>query len=328
VDSRILTGGDLRRPREAVKFNLAFCDHQFPPMQAFATQGIRNHDPDSAARRKRCDSSGMVKRSGIGASAATAVIFSALLISNLTVFMAAQGRQRLYIQAGAEDSLSNNAHVLAAVGALGVLGRAQDFLGRSTLNCATAIEYTASQLASLTDIERKDRLTVMTSASWAPSLSVYDNMSMVKPFDGSVAGNIDILLKTRASGAYLSSEVTLDRTESHLVHLPVRLEAAASACVSGVEILRSSLENSRPSNCTDLAISPILYKASVIPSALAASAGFVFGMRYAIIYSWGCFVYFDVYIIQEGIEGPNGSFSVRMQQADFAYLRQFVQLPA
>ncbi len=266
----------------------------------------------------------MVKRSGIGASAATAVIFSALLISNLTVFMAAQDRQRLYIQAGAEDSLSNDAHVLAAVGAMGVLGRAQDFLGGSTLNCATAIDYTASELARLTDIERKDRLTVMTSASWAPSESVYDNMSMVKPFDGSVAGDIDILLKTRASGAYISSGVVLDRTESHLVHLPVRLEAAATTCVSGVEILKTSLENSRPSNCTDSAIRPILSKESAILSAIAASAGFGLGISYAIIHSWGCFVYFDVHITQGGIEGPHGYFSVGMQQADFAYLRQFV----
>ncbi len=316
------------RPREAVRFNLVICDHQFLLMRGFATQGSQNHYPDSAARRKRCDSSGMVKRSGIGASAATAVIFSVLLISNLTVFIAAQGRQRLYIEAGAEDSLSNDAHVLVAVGVLGVLGKAQDFLGRSTFNCATAIENSANQLASLTDIERKDRLTVTTSASWAPSESLYDNMSMLQPFDGSVAGDIDILMKTRASGAYLSSEVTLDRTESHLVHLPVRLEAAVFACLSGVEILKSSLENSRPSNCTDSVIGPILHKASAVPSALAASEGFGFGIRYAIIHSWGCFVYFDVNISQEGIEGPNGSFSVMIQEADFAYLRQFVQLPA
>ncbi len=270
----------------------------------------------------------MVKRSGIGASAATAVIFSALLISNLTVFMAAQGRQGLYIQAGAEDSLSNDEHIMAAVGAMGVLGRAQEFLGGSTLNCATAIDYTANELASLIDIERKDRLTVMTSASSAPSESVYDNMSMVKPFDGSVARDIDILLKTRASGAYLSSGVVLDRTESHLVHLPVRLEAAASACVFGAETLKSSLENSKPSNCTELAISPILSKASAILSAMAASEGFGLGIRYAIIHSWGCFVYFEVNITQGGIGGPLGSFSVRMQQADFAYLRQFVPPPA
>ncbi len=271
----------------------------------------------------------MVKRSGIGASAATAVIFSVLLISNFTVFMAAQGRQGLYIQAGAEDSLSNNTHVLAAVGAVGLLGRAQDFLGGAAFNCATAIEYTANHLASLNDVERKERLTVMTSASLAPSASAYDNMSMVKPFDGSVAGDVDILLKISASGAYLSSGVSLERTEFHLVHLPVRLEAAASTCTTAVGMLKSSLEGSRPSNCTGSAIGPIMLRAIARLSTMAASAGFGIGIRYAIFHSFsGCFVYFDVYISQEGLEGPHGFFSLRMQQADFAILRLVVPLPA
>ncbi|HEV2138240.1 MAG TPA: hypothetical protein VGR53_05315 [Nitrososphaerales archaeon] len=270
----------------------------------------------------------MVKRSGIGASAASAVIFSVLLISNLTVFIAAQDRQKLYIQAGAENSLANDAHVLAAVGALGILGRAQDFLEAVTFTCANAIESTANQLASLAVIEQKDKLTVVTSASPAPSVSAFDNMSAVQPFDGSVAGYVDILLNVHASGAYLSSGVTLERTEVHLVHLPVRLEAAASECISGVEILKSSLENSRPSNCTDSEIRPILSKVIATLSATAASAGFGFGISYAVVHSWGCFVYFDLFITQRGVEGPNGSFSLGMQQADFAFLRQFVPLLA
>jgi hypothetical protein len=318
----------MRRPREAVKFNRAICHHQFLLMRAFSTQRSRNHDPEFAARRKRCDSSGMVKRSGIGASAATAVIFSVLLISNVTVFIAAQDRQKLYIQAGSEDSLSNDAHVLAAVGAVGILGMAQDFLETTTFTCANAIGSTTNLLSSLAVIEQKDRLTVVTSASSAPSVSAYDNMSAVKPFDGSVAGDVDISLNVRASGAYLSSGVTVERTEVHLVHLPVRLEAAASECISGVEVLKSSLENSKPSNCTDSDIRPILSGVSATLSATAASAGFGLGIRYAVVHSWGCFVYFDLYVTQGGIEGPHWSFSVGMHQADFAYLRQFVPLLA
>lgn len=266
----------------------------------------------------------MVRRSGIGASAATTVVFSVLLISNFTVFVAAQDRQRLYIQAGVVDSLSDDAHILAAVGAVGILGRAQDFLEATTFTCASAIESTSNLLASLTIIEQKDKLTIATTASSAPSSSAFDNMSALKPFDGSVAGEVDISLNIRASSAYLSSGVSVERTEVHLVHLPVRLETAASDCVSGVEILKSSLENSRPSNCTDSDIRPILSSVTATLSATAASAGFGLGIGYAIVHSWGCFVYFDLHITQGGIDGPHGSFTVRMQQADFAYLRQFV----
>ncbi|HEV2226329.1 MAG TPA: hypothetical protein VGR56_05935 [Nitrososphaerales archaeon] len=270
----------------------------------------------------------MVKRNGIGASAATAVIFSVLLISNFTVFIAAQDRQKLYIQAGAEDSLSNEAHVLAAVGAVGILGRAQDFLKAITFTCANAIESTSNLLASLSVIEQKDKLTVGTTASSAPSVAAFDNMSAIKPFDGSVSGDVDILLNIRASGADPPSGVAVERTEFHLVHLPVRLGAAASECASDVEILKSSLENSRPSNCTDSEIRPILSRVSATLSARAASAGFGLGVMYAIFHSWGCFVYFDLSITQGGIAGPHGSFSLRMQQADFAYLKQFVPLLA
>ena len=270
----------------------------------------------------------MAKRCGIGASAATAVIFSVLLISNFTVFMAAQDRQKLIIQAGAEDSLAKNAHVLAAVGALDILGRAQDFLKTSSFTCDNAIASTTDLLASLDVIEQKDRLTVVTSASSAPSVSAFDNMSALKPFDGSIAGDVDISLNVRASGADPSSGVTVERAEVHQVHLPVRLEAASSECLSGAEFLKYSLENSKPSNCTDSEIRPILSKLSGVLSATAASAGFGFGLRYAIVHSWGCFVYFDLFITQGGIDGPHGSFSVEMRLADFAYLKQFVPLLA
>lgn len=270
----------------------------------------------------------MVKRSGIGASAATAVIFSVLLISNLTVFIAAQDRQKLYIQAGDEDSLANDAHVLAAIGAVGILGRAQDFLGTTTFTCASAIESASSLLAGLAVMEQRDKLTVATSASSAPSVSAFDNMSALKPFDGSVSGQVDLTLSVRTSGAYPSSGVSVERTEVHLVHLPVRLESAASECLSGVKVLKSSLENSSPSNCTDSEIRPTLSRVSTFLSATAASTGFGLSFRYAILHSWGCFVYFDLSITQEGVDGPHGSFSVVMQQADFAYLKQFVPLLA
>ena len=270
----------------------------------------------------------MVKRSAIGASAATAVIFSVLLISNMTVFMAAQGRQRLYIQAGAEDSLSKDAQVLAAVGAVGLLGSTQYFLGGASFNCATATEDTANQLASLYDIQRRNGLTVMSTASWAPSVSVYDNMSMVKPFDGSVAGFVDILVKITASGASLSSGVFLERSEFHLVHLPVRLVAAVSVCTTAVDVLKSSLEGSRPSNCTGSAIGPIMSRAIAGLSSMVASGGFGMSIKYAVVYSGGCFVYFDVNISQDGVEGPLGLFSLRVQEADFAYVRLTAPLPA
>jgi len=270
----------------------------------------------------------MVKRSGIGASAVTAVIFSVLLISNFTVFMAAQDRQKLYIQADTEDSLSNGASVLAGVSAISLLGRAQDALAATTFICSTAVESTAKLIADLSDIERIDGLTVITSASLAPSAPYNDNMSMVKPFDGSLAGYVDILLEIRAFGSSASAGVSLEKTEAHLVHLPVRLEAASSTCTAGVELLKASLEGSRPSNCTASAIGPILTRASSGPSAMAASAGLGFGIRYTIDGSTGCSVYFTLYISQNGIGGPHGAFSVRMQQAGVAYLRLVVPLPA
>jgi hypothetical protein len=328
VDSRIPTGIDMRRPRNAVECNCDVCLDRFPFLRYYSTERSHNRDLESAAWRKRCDPSGLVKRSGIGASAVTAVVFSVFLISNFTVFMAAQDRQKLYIQSEAEDSLSNGALVLAGVGATNLLGRTQDFLAATAFNCATALESSANLIAGLSDIEQNDRITVVTSAALAPSANADDNMSMVKPYNGSLGGDVDIVLGVRASGSYASAGVSLERTESHLVHLPVRLEAAASVCAAGVEMLRGFLEGSRPSNCTSSALGPILSEASAGPSSMAASAGFGFGVRYAIDDSRGCAVYFNVYISQDGIDGPHGSFSVRMQQAGLAYLRQVVPLPA
>lgn len=312
------------RHRRAVECNRHFRHHRFLLLWTFFPPRCRKGDLDSAPRYTRGDSSGMVKRTGIGASAVTAIIFSVLLVSNFTVFMAAQDRQRLYIQADAENSLSSDALVLGGVGAMNLLGTAQDYLATTGFNCATAVQSSMNMLASLYDVERTGRLTVVTSASLAPGVDENDNMSMLKPFDGSQSGYVDISLRISSSGSYTSPGVSLERTESHLVHLPVRLEALASICSMGVRTLEASLEGSRPSNCTTSAVAPILSRASAGPAGMASSAGFAFGVSYAMDDSVGCSVHFNLDISQNGIEGPHGSFSVRMQEGGFADLRLVV----
>jgi hypothetical protein len=266
----------------------------------------------------------MVKRTGIGASAVTAVIFSVLLVSNFTVFMAAQDRQRLYIQADAESSLSSDAIIMGGIGAMNLLGRAQDYLATTRFNCANAVQSSTSMLANSYDLERTDRLTVVTTASWDHGGYESDNMSMLKPFEGSQAGYFDISLRISYSGSYRSPQLSIERIETHTVHLPVRLEALSSTCSTGEKMIEGSLEGSRSSNCTISMVGQIISRTSAVLTAMAASEGFAFNIRYTIDDSIGCLVNFVLFVSQNNIHGPRGSFSVGMEQAGFAYLRPVV----
>lgn len=256
----------------------------------------------------------MVKRRGIGATSASAVIFSVLLISNLALYVASQNREAMYRQSDAEDSLGDGEAAMAGASGADMLAHAQAFLGSETFDCPTAPVAVAAEVGALSDLQRVGNLTVSTSAEMAPGVQAGDNLSMLAPFNGSVSGDLDIALRVVATGEDRAAGVTLGKTETHLVHLPARLQAEYRDCTGAVVSLIDILSAALPYNCTATPVGPLVESASRASASAVAGDGFLFGLSYALTETIPCTVVFVVSVEQQDIQGPAGGFSVRMQE--------------
>ncbi len=255
----------------------------------------------------------MVNRRGIGATSASAVIFSILLISNLALYVASQSRESLYTQADAEDVLGDGAVALAGAGAANILIVAQALLASGTFGCANAMMTVAGEVDGLTDVQRSGDLTVTTSAKLAQGDTAADNLSMLEPFNGSVAGVVNVALSVFASAGESVTRVSFTKTETHLVHLPFRIQRASDDCTRAIQNVASSIQGIVPTNCTTPAIDKLMGNSIRTPASTAASDGFELSLQYSITENVPCSVSYKVSIEQSGIQGPVGEFSVRMQ---------------
>ena len=256
----------------------------------------------------------MVARLGVGATTASAVIFSVLLVSNLLVFAASQDRERLYSQSNAADSLGDQAAVLMAAGGVNVLLEAQTLFGAGVLGCPGALSAAGWIVGQLSDHQRSGGLALDVSAGVAEGGLVNDNLSMLAPFNGSVPGDVDISLAMAASGADNITGATLSRTEFHVVHLPVRLQSLAADCVSAFARVSDAVSNTPAPNCTVGAITPVMEALSRGPASSAAADGFGFSLGFSVTSGAVCTVGLQVSLQQPEVQGPGGPFTVRVQE--------------
>jgi hypothetical protein len=269
----------------------------------------------------------MVARLGIGASSASAVIFSVLLVSNFVVYASSQDRQRLYLRSDAEDSLADGALALAAAGATNVLLGAERLLGSGPFDCPSAVQSAARGIGGLSDVQRSGGLTVTVSAAMADVESRDDNLSMVAPFNGSAQGGVNIALAIGVSGSIPWTGVSLAKSESHLVHLSARLGQLSSDCVAAFDMIAEAVSRTPGLNCTAAALAPALNQASEGPASVAASDGFRLSLQYSVESGKTCSVALEVALEQTDAAGPGGTFSVLVQEAGSVSFEQGASQP-
>lgn len=264
----------------------------------------------------------MVVRVGIGATAAAAIIFTILLVSNVLVFAASQDREHLYSLSNAEDSLGGTSVALMGAGGMNILLEAQSALAGRTLGCQAARAEAATVIGNLSDLQHSGGVTVVSTARLAPEVSAGDNLSLLAPFNGSVAGELDISISLAATGESPSGEVSLGRSEVHLVHLPVELDRLSADCLGALEGTAFALSAEVPANCTSGAVDPLVQEASRSAAAAVSADGFGFGLAYTVIPGKDCGVGLRVRIQQTGIDGPGGPFTVQLEEEGLAFFGQ------
>ena len=260
----------------------------------------------------------MVRRLGIGATSAAVVVFSVILVSDLAVFASSQERAALYTRADAENLLSAEGSALTGVAAVNVLSQAQSILSRQAFVCSTAQYHMASLMASLDDFERLGPLTVTASALVVPGAAAVDNLSIVRPFNGTESGFLGLALRVSVRTHTSLGGVVLTRDVVHLVHLPLSWDALVRDCLGALSQVAEAVSATSISNCTSEAVAPIMAEASANPASQAATDGFSFRFSYSILAQSPCTLGFSAAVEQVNIEGPRGGFSVLLEGAGVA----------
>jgi hypothetical protein len=261
----------------------------------------------------------MVMRSGLGATLAASVVFSVILVSGVAVYVASQGSAALGSVADSEDSLKDGYYVLAGAGATNILTVVQEFLSSNTLPCQSAAAAAAREVGSLVDVQRAGNMTVTASASLVDSGPVYDNFTIMKPFGGSAPGTVDIAVRFAGQGEGAPG-VAFNRTETHYVHLGVRLAAESAACEQAAAGFAALVRGSLAPNCSSTSVSPVVQGAADGAGSIAEAGGFASGLTYSIGGNGSCTIEYTLWIQQSGVSGPAGPFNVRLEESGSALL--------
>ena len=257
----------------------------------------------------------MVARLGVGATGAAAIIFSVLLISSLLVFAASQERERLYQAADSEDALADYTSALMGAGGVDLLIEAEGPLASNVLPCPGAQGVAAGMVSTLSVLQQAGNVSVRVTAAAAPGSTQGDNLTMLAPFDGSVAGDLDLSLTMAASGGSTAAGAWIGKTEVHLAHLPVRLAGLSSDCQAAFEAVSQAISSTPLENCTSALEAPAIDRASRPWVAAAADDGFRSRVSFTVVPGSPCGVDLLVQVWQVGVRGPAGYFTVQVAES-------------
>lgn len=259
----------------------------------------------------------MGKRRGIGATAASAVFFSAILISNFALVSSSQDRLTMYSQAGAENSLFDQSMATAASAEAQDLFLVQSAIGSTVMGCGSAEATVAGLVSGVAVVKTAGNVTVKVSSGNTDAGSSYDDLSL-SPFDGYASGDINVPISVSASGS--SQDVQLSTDYVVHAHLPAHLSSAAGDCLVAVDTIKAALSKSTLHDCNSTAIGPLMSRAEGQSVSASTRDGFVFGLSYYLTSSDPCVVRFTVTIEQNEINGPGGPFSISLQEDGWASL--------
>lgn len=241
------------------------------------------------------------------------VVFSILLVSGVAVFVSSQARARLYSSSNAGDYLGDTFQVLEAAEGTNFLLYLQDELGSGALGCGSALPFVSDSIGSLSESQTEGNLTVSASARLVAVGDLADNLTALRPFNGSVSGDLDLAIRFDGTGAD-GPDVTFSRGEVHYVHIGARLYEEVSDCLGAVADIEGALSKSTASNCTSEGIDTLMQEAEALPASLSSRDGFSFGVSYSLSDVGACEVSFQVSLAQPGVAGPAGQFVVRLGQ--------------
>ena len=246
-------------------------------------------------------------RKAVAATLASVVLLTVLVVADATV-MSAQDNLASAAQASHIESrellLERS---LAGSVSLQALAQAQSYLSSTPAECGGLPQYAASVSASGESTGEDSGIAYSVNATArgapaSPGSPQTDNLTLVAPFAGGVPGALDLreVLSVKEVGG--GGSVSLERTETHTLNLPIRVDDASSLCAS---TLGSSAALSRsPCNAT--------LEQGAFDAVMPTLRGDAAALGFALAAGWdpgsSCSATYWVTLVEPGVAGVTGSF--------------------
>lgn len=242
-------------------------------------------------------------RPAVAATFASLVLMSVLVLADATVVTAQDNLASSSRLAQLEQRALLVERVAAGTLSIDLLEKVQAQLAATPAACGDLGGYALAAVAS-SSISRDESgvsLRASATAHGETGGTRPDNLTMVRPFEGGVAGSLDLRVTISMREQAGGGSVTLAREEVHTLHLPVRLDSAASLCASVDGGLASAL--ARP-GCNSTLEQAAFFGALPALTEAAAAQGFALTAGLA----GGCPAGYWFRLAEEGVPGPTGSF--------------------
>jgi hypothetical protein len=239
---------------------------------------------------------------------ASVLLFTALVAADATMMTAednlASSAQASHIESR-EHLLSEYSGGAASVHAL---AQVQAYLSSNPADCARLEQYLASITAASSISGDDGGIAYVSNATMtvAPAQGDQrDNLTIVAPFSGHVAGDLNLRLALNGKAIGGGGTVSLHRHELHLLHLPISPDSASWLCASslgalGAALSRTSCNYSSAQAAFDSAMPPLVERA--IARGFFLAAGWQPGAE-------GCSATYWIMLVELGVEGVTGSFA-------------------
>lgn len=246
----------------------------------------------------------------IASTLAAVVLLTVLVAADVTTLAAEDN-----VASAAQTSHLESREILieeVGMGALSMdlLDQVQAYLSSSPADCATLQDYldSVSAYASTSGSDSGITYSVNGSATGATPAFIAgapepDNLTLVSPFSGALPGglNLEATLGTVEVGG--GGSVSLDKTEEHVLNVPIEADSAQSLCGSTLSALQAAFSRVPPCNAT-LAAEAF---AKVLPGLVGYASSYGFSLT-AGWYFDACVVEYWITLVEPGVAGPAGSF--------------------
>ena len=256
----------------------------------------------------------MVQREGVGATITAAVLFSVLIFSSLVVFSTSANQEMLASEANEVGLLNDGAQISASVYGLRLLDQAQGLLGSRAWQCSTAMSSIREGISSFVSSDDEASGPIHGNATVIQGSDLVDDLPLERPFNGSMPGyfTIELDLKASETGA---GGVSYHASQHELLSIPARLTSLISLCESSILVVKTAILNPF-AGCNESllraevsdAVAPLVKEASSQGLRLSVSLSVNGGSR--------CSLWIVASVSQSGIQGPDGTFTLRVEQEE------------
>lgn len=246
-------------------------------------------------------------RKAVAASLAAVVLLSVLVVADATVMSAQEDLASVSQASHLESRELLLEQSSAGTAAMEALARVQAFLSADPAHCASLPAYLGSISAtgSASGVDSGIRYSANATVSAdAAATGAGDNLTVVSPFSGYLAGALDLRAVLSVMEESQGGLVTLARHETHTLNLPISPVSASYLCGSTSASLAAALSGS-PCNST--------LEDEAFSAALPGLVGEAASRGFTLTAGWGldgpsCSASYWFTLVEPGVRGVAGSF--------------------